>query len=397
MDKYLSPYSSPDSFAGNWYLIDLESLDEEKILSEKDWASIQKKEAGLYRKNKEILLRKIFTHWFQKNENHKILKSFYDEEAWWMADHLRYFNSREEKLENSFIIFLQYIFSRQYQRMRKYANESGISIFGDLPFYVNFDSRDVWANGKYFLLNKNNKPIFQSAVPPDIFQKKGQLWGTPVYDWDALKEDNFDYWYKKVKRLSMLYDYLRIDHFRGLEAYYRILFNSKDATMGEWIKVPGDELLKRIKEVDGINLIAENLGFLTPEVDYLLEKHQLPGMKIMQFSLHDIYSKGSKRDTVYYTGTHDNQPLLSWVRETFKPEKTTEKEIVWDFIVKLYSSEANWVIVPLQDLLCLGEEARMNTPGTIKNNWLWTYEESIESLEGLQEKLKTLTKKTNRS
>lgn len=396
VDSVLSPYSSPDSFAGNHLLIDLKDLDQKNLLNEKDWESVQVKNKDAYKKNKEVLLRKIYTNWINEPENEKELLKFSKEEKWWLEDHLKYYLHLNANEDRNYLIFLQKIFLDQYLKLKKYANERKIVIFGDLPFYVNFNSRDVFTESKYFLLNDEGEPIYQGAVPPDDFQKKGQIWGTPVYNWETLEKDGFSYWKKKIKRLSFLYDYLRIDHFRGLESYYRVPWNAEDALEGEWVVAPGDRLLGILKEIPNVKIIGENLGHITKEVDYLLEKYNIPGMKILQFIQEDLFLIEEKEDTVYYTGTHDNYTILSWIRKKYKPKKEIEKDLVWDFIKKIYYSKAAWAIIPFQDLLELDDSGRMNTPGTIKGNWLWTWNGSFKELSELEIKLQQLTKISDR-
>ena len=390
-DSFLSPYSSPDSFAANHLLIDLKILDENLFLSESDWKSVNVKDVKIYRESKERLLRKLFNSWYSIEKNKKELEKYYEEQEWWIKDHVKYYLHLNKDEDRNYLVFLQKIFMDQYIPLKKYANDKGIVLFGDLPFYVNYNSRDVFVQGNNFDLDKKGSPRFQAAVPPDDFQEKGQLWGTPVYDWKKLEEDRFSYWVKKIRRQEDFYDYLRIDHFRGLESFYQVPWNAEDGTKGEWIKAPGEKLLQTLKRKSKIKLIAENLGYITPEVEYLLEKFNIPGMKILQFSLEDLYLKSEKSDTVYYTGTHDNQTLLSWIREKYSPEEELEKDLIWDFIKKVYYSKAAWGIIPFQDLLELDNSARMNTPGTTEGNWTWTWNGEISDLVKLEEKLKKLT------
>ncbi len=392
----MSPYASPDSFAGNHYLIDIEALDTEGVLSKADYDKLMDKQPDRYREHKDRALVKIYQSWIASQDNQAALLRFMEQNAWWLDNHLAYHAEKAKEAVQSrsfdgrYRAFLQYIFARQYKKIKEYANSHGIVIFGDLPFYVSADSADVLANRNYFLLDKKDQPLYQSAVPPDAFQENGQLWGTPVYDWDALEKDNFSYWLKKIERQAEFFDYLRIDHFRGLQAYYRVPADASDARDGEWINVPGDALLGVITKVKGITLIAENLGHITDEVDYLLEKHQIPGMKIMQFAKNDLYAYKDKKDTVYYSGTHDNQTLSGWITHQFEVGKRVEKEVCWDLLKKLYASRANWVIVPLQDALCLDEQARMNTPGTTEHNWVWTFDGDWSELETAGKKLGSL-------
>lgn len=397
VDSYLSPYSSPDSFAANHLLIDLKSLDQDKVLDSDDWNIIKNKDKEEYKKNKENLLKKIFLSWIKKEKNREGLKEFYHKEKWWLEDHLRYYSHINKEENPEYLIFLQKIFMDQYLVLKKYANDKDICIFGDLPFYVNHKSRDVFMDSKYFYLDKNGIPLYQGGVPPDSFQEKGQLWGTPVYNWEKMQEDGFTYWVKKIKRLSYLYDYLRIDHFRGLEAYFIVDWGATDTTFGKWVKAPGEELLDILTKSVDVKIVAENLGYITPEVDYLLEKYNIPGMKVLQFIEEDLYLQKEKKDTIYYTGTHDNQTLLSWIRKKFEPEDFLEEDIVWDFIKKVYYSKAAWSIISFQDLLFLDDSARMNTPGTVDNNWDWTWDGDFNALKELEEKLIKLTKRSERS
>lgn len=396
MDSYLSPYSSPDSFAGNHFLIDLKTLDADEVLDERDWKIIKNKDIKDYIKNKEELLLKIFYSWIKKEKNKEKLERFYQEEKWWLEDHLKYYSHIHKEADPNYPAFLQMMFMEQYLALKKYVNDKGIIIFGDLPFYVNLESRDVFSDSKYFYLSKEGAPLYQSGVPSDSFQEKGQLWGTPVYNWDKLEEDGFIYWVKKIKRLSYLYDYLRIDHFRGLESYFRVDWEAKDALDGKWVKAPGDKVLEVLLKSTDLKIVAENLGYITPEVDYLLEKYNIPGMKVLQFLDEDPYLKKEKTDTVYYTGTHDNPTLLSWIRDKYEPEEILEEDILWDFIKKVYYSKVAWSIVPLQDLLLLDDSARMNTPGTVKDNWVWTWDMDLLKLDEMEDKLIKLTEISER-
>ena len=396
VDDYLSPYSSPDGFAGNQLLINLDSLAESEILDNVDWSLLNNKDKSCYRKEKEKALRRIYQEWIKKEGRLDQLENFYQVEKSWLEDHLLYYMKRKKESDRNYLIFLQKIFMDQYLAIKKYANEKGISIFGDLPFYVNLDSREVFAHEKYFSLDQEGKPLWQSGVPGDSFQKLGQLWGTPVYDWEEIEKDDFSFFLDKFKRLALFYDYLRIDHFRGLEAVWQVDWDAEDARGGHWSKVPGDQLLAKLVQLKRPALIAENLGFITQEVEDLLQKYSLAGMKILQFLEGDLYLFKESKNNLYYTGTHDNATLLSWVREKFSPTKDLEKEIAWDFIKKVWRSRALWALAPLQDILLLGDEGRMNLPGTVEGNWQWTWQADYESLKDLEKELLKLTREARR-
>lgn len=395
-DSYLSPYASPDGFAGNHLLIDLESLPESRILSQKDWQLLKNKDKKSYREKKEEFLRAIYKEWIKKEEGLGELKIFYQKEKWWLAEHIQYYGAKKNEKDPNYLIFLQKIFMDQYLPIKKYANEKGISILGDLPFYVNLDSREVFSDEKYFLLGKKGVPLWQGGVPPDSFQDQGQLWGVPAYNWQAIEADDFSFWLKKIRRLAYLYDYLRLDHFRGFESVWLTAWEAEDARKGHWYQVPGHKLFARLAEENSLGIIAENLGHITPQVEELLQKYNLPGMKVLQFLEDDLYLFKESKNNIYYTGTHDNDTLLSWVRKKFALPKHLEKEISWDFIKKVWRSQAIWAIVPMQDLLFLGEEARMNLPGTLEGNWQWTWKADYSELETLSDKLKKLSQEAGR-
>lgn len=395
-DSYLSPYASPDGFAGNHLLIDLESIKESEILSQKDWQLLRDKDKKKYRKSKERCLREVFKEWIKEAGREEELELFYEQEKCWLEDHLHYYREKKGQADSNYLIFLQKTFMDQYLPIKEEANKKGISIFGDLPFYVNLDSREVFSDSKYFLLDDSGTPLWQGGVPPDSFQDQGQLWGMPAYNWQAIEADNFAFFLKKIRRLAQFYDYLRLDHFRGYEAVWLVEWKATDARLGHWSKVPGDKLLAKLSKENVLGIIAENLGHITPQVQELLDKYSLPGMKILQFLEEDLYLSKESKNNIYYTGTHDNDTLLSWAREKFNLPKDLEKEISWDFIKKVWRSQALWAIVPIQDILFLGPEARMNLPGTVEGNWQWTWRLDYKELGPLADKLKNLSKEAGR-
>jgi 4-alpha-glucanotransferase len=285
---------------------------------------------------------------------------------------------------------IQYFFSEQWGALRKYCAERKVRILGDVAIFVSYDSADVWTHPEIFELDEQRKPLRVSGVPPDYFSKTGQRWGNPLYKWSLLEEHGFDWWVARIRRALTLYDEVRLDHFRGFEAYWSIAADEETAINGQWIKAPGHALFTRLKEIFGeLPFIAEDLGLITPEVDELREYFGMPGMRILQFGFADrgghLYLPHRfVPSTVVYTGTHDNNTTLGWWREdttaderrnveTYLQPMEHDMEIVWAMIRAAANSVANTCIFPLQDVLHLGSEARMNTPAAITGNWSWRY------------------------
>ena len=286
-------------------------------------------------------------------------------------------------------IFLQYVFAKQWQAVKKYANEKGISIIGDAPIFVAYDSADVWANQKLFRLDSKGFPTCITGVPPDYFSKTGQLWGNPHYDWKQHEKTDFAWWLSRVQKTLNDVDILRIDHFRGFEACWEVEFGAEDAIGGKWVKAPGEKFFAKLKEVLGENLplIAEDLGIITDEVLALREFAGLPGMRILQFAFgedkNNAYLPHSfDRNTIVYTGTHDNNTTKGWYEAASEVEKDHYRRylnvdgsnVAWDFIRLALSSSADLAIIPLQDVMALGAEHRMNIPGTSEGNWGFTFQ-----------------------
>jgi 4-alpha-glucanotransferase len=285
--------------------------------------------------------------------------------------------------------FVQFVFYSQWKALKNYANRWGIQIIGDLPLFVSYDSSDVWANKDLFELDQKGRPLKVAGVPPDYFSKTGQLWGNPQYNWQKMKETGYLWWRERVKKLLELADIIRIDHFRGLEAYWEIPAGSQTAETGQWVKGPGAALFEALEEELGrLPFIAEDLGIITPEVEALREQFNLPGMKVLHFSCRvdrdaECRPFTCEKNTVVYTGTHDNDTMLGWFKKlkNDQPEMAEaiaqavgsagESDISWRMIELAYASEGNTVIIPLQDILGLDTEARMNTPGTTGGNWQW--------------------------
>jgi len=292
------------------------------------------------------------------------------------------------KAEIDSIKFEQYVFFRQWMALKEYANQRGVLIFGDIPIFVSYDSADVWANRKVFKLNATGEMSVVAGVPPDYFSETGQRWGNPHYDWAYLKKTKFKWWVKRMQTQLEQFDILRIDHFRGLEAAWEIPAEEPTARNGCWVKAPGKELLKAIQtELGSIPLVAEDLGIITPEVEELRDEFHLPGMKILQFAfgsgpdnpyLPDHYEK----NCVVYTGTHDNNTTLGWVHSISDYERNYAYEYLGYPSTSLHcaliqaalASVANLAVIPMQDILELGSEHRMNTPGTVVGNWAWRFQ-----------------------
>jgi len=407
-----SPYSPLSSFAGNTLFINIALLKEYVFLEK----NILQKSSNLidYNMVKEIKYHYFIEAYrnFKKDDNYY---KFIEENKYWIYDYALFISIRnymgkglydwpyeiktrdknrlkfyEEKLKTNidFQIFLQYIFYKQWYRLKKYANKKGIKIIGDLPIYVNYDSADVWSHPEYFKLDKNLNPIFVSGVPPDFFSKTGQLWGNPVFDWNKLKEKKFKWWIERFMHTRKLYDVVRLDHFRGYAAYWEVPFGEKTAINGRWTKGPGKELFKELlKEIKEPNIIAEDLGLITPDVKELRDQFNFPSMKVLQFAFdgnpNNEYKPHnySNKNCVVYTGTHDNNTTIGWFQELGKKQKIDFLKYVsfnnhydkinWVLIRLAMSSICDISIIPIQDILGLGKDSRINTPGTIGKNWKW--------------------------
>jgi 4-alpha-glucanotransferase len=415
-----SPYQCFSSAAGNPLLIDLDVLVSEGLLEKKDLAGMETFDDGPvnYGKvitNKYPLLKKAMVNFKAKAEKeHK--KDFHDfivENNSWLEDYALFMSLKEHfkqkpwyqwtkplktrkesalkpfysQLEDQieFHKFIQYLFFRQWLAVKDYAHEKNILIIGDIPLYVALDSVDAWANTDLFQFDADKNPVAVGGVPPDYFSATGQLWGNPLYNWEVLKKGNYKWWIDRIKSNLVLYDIIRIDHFRGFAAYWSVPYGEKTAVNGEWIKCPGMELFKQIRqELGELPIIAEDLGVITDDVVELRDSFGLPGMKILQFAFdsseeNDYIPYNFTRNCVVYTGTHDNDTVKGWFDKA-KPEdkkyvlefmNTKGEDICMDFLRLAWASVARTAIVPMQDLLGLGNEARMNLPGTTTNNWMW--------------------------
>ena len=294
----------------------------------------------------------------------------------------------QEELADDIRLFtyIQYLFFRQWEDLRSYAHEKGIGIIGDLPIYVAMDSADVWADPRAFQLDERNVPAEVAGVPPDYFTADGQLWGNPLYDWDAMKADGYTWWIRRIAGASRLYDILRIDHFRGLESYWAVPYGETTAKIGRWVKGPGMDLIGVLTEkFPNIQFIAEDLGYLTPEVRQLLEDSGLPGMKVLEFAFDSREAANYlphtyPRHCVCYAGTHDNATLMGWKDEAAPADIAMARQYLglndeegfhWGVLRGGQSSVADLFVAQMQDYLGLGSEARMNTPGILGGNWQW--------------------------
>jgi 4-alpha-glucanotransferase len=439
-----SPYQCFSAFAGNPILIDLELLVEDGLLNKDDllpvpafseeWVDFENVD-----KWKNKLFEKAFSD-FQKNSLERFQHDYYrflDEHSWWLNDYALFmaaknyfgkntwydwdedFKLRKQKalhrigeklnVEVDFHKFLQFVFFRQWFRLKEYANSKGVEIVGDVPLYVSGESADVWANTDIFLLDKDLKPTEVGGVPPDYFSETGQLWGNPVFNWQRLKERNYDWWMARLHFNLNMFNRVRIDHFRGLESYWSVPANEETAINGKWVPAFGYEMLALLKsQIGDLPLIAEDLGIITPEVDKLREDFQLPGMKVLQFAFTtDATNKDLPHNYsdnfVVYTGTHDNNTTLGWLLSV----KNKEAELVERYVGKTnvdglektvelaMGSVAKMAILPMQDILKLNGNSRMNTPGTATGNWGWRYNWN-ELKQEQKEFLKELTEKYNR-
>lgn len=441
-----SPYSSPSGFAGNPSLISPDLLLEEGALSHSDLKffppfSDNKIEYKAVLSFKDHLLQKAFKNCETNLVSDREFKLFCSQNSFWLEDYSLFISLKEvygniswntfpadlsdrsynamelykEKLDKRILAekFYQYLFFKQWFSLKKYCNERGIKIIGDIPYYVNYDSSDVWSNQLIFKLNENKASVYVSGVPPDYFSKTGQLWGNPVYNWDKLKETDYNWWIKRLEHNLKLFDILRLDHFRGLVSYWEIPAEEKTAVNGKWVNVPTEDFFtKVINHLKELRFIAEDLGTITPDVIEWRKKLKLPGMKILQFAFGDDFPNGSylphnhTNSSIVYTGTHDNNTTKGWwENEATLEEKNRVKEYVkhpfhddninWEFIKMAMNSSANTAILPMQDILGLGAEARMNTPSTNYGNWVWKLSKDFIGDE-VKEILKEITESSSR-
>jgi 4-alpha-glucanotransferase len=283
--------------------------------------------------------------------------------------------------------FEQFLFFTQWRELKQYAHERGVYLFGDIPIFVSEDSVDVWANRENFLLDQRGRPTVVAGVPPDYFSATGQRWGNPHYNWDYMRNNGFNWWIARLRSAEVLFDLIRIDHFRGFEASWAIPATCETAIEGRWVKVPGEALFDKLQQVGTLPIVAEDLGVITPEVTALRDKYNFPGMKILQFAFDSGPSNpylphNHVENCVVYTGTHDNNTTLGWFRglteqqrqEVCKYLHTTPDKMPWALIETAFASVARLVVIPMQDILALDERHRMNVPGVPMGNWRWRFD-----------------------
>jgi 4-alpha-glucanotransferase len=420
-----SPYQSFSAFAGNALLISPDRLVEEGYLPKTAVLTTPNfpnhlVDFGPVIAYKMNLLRQAFAHFQQYGtaEQQDALAAFGTEQAYWLDDYALFMALKHEhmhhqggvwsswpkeialrkpkaikawgeKLADEVALhkFLQFLFFKQWLELKAYANMRGIQVIGDIPIFVAYDSADVWANPELFFLDKTGQATVIAGVPPDYFSETGQRWGNPLYRWDRLAADDYAWWQKRLDMSFIQADIVRIDHFRGFDAYWEIPASEPTAVVGRWVKGPGSHFFQTLQEKLGeLPLIAEDLGVITPEVEALRDDFNFPGMKILQFGFggernSSFLPHSFGRNCVVYTGTHDNETTVGWYHHASEGERdhvrrytaTSGHDIAWDLLRLAYASVANTAVIPMQDLLSLGNEARLNFPGKVGGYWRWRY------------------------
>ncbi len=413
-----SPYQSFSSFAGNPLFISPELLVEEELLGEEDLSEQpafpqEKVDFAQIKRWKNEILGKAFRRFADNDAVAKDMVKFLGEESEWLSDFTLFraikrkhggvawmdwpvplrdrnpqaLKEAEQSLEEdiAYYAFGQFLFFRQWDKLRTYATEKGVTIIGDLPIYAAQDSADVWARRDLFHLDKEGKPTKVSGVPPDYFSETGQLWGNPLYRWEDHADDGFSWWLDRVKASLKMVDILRLDHFRGFADYWSVPAGETTAVNGRWEQGPGEAFFQALEaELGGLPIIAEDLGELSPAVSVLRDQFSLPGMKILQFAFvddleHEFLPHNYPENCVAYSGTHDNDTTRGWFDKAPDEERAfcmdyldvKGGDIAWDFICAIWDSAAKLAIAPMQDFLNLGTEARMNYPSSAQGNWSW--------------------------
>lgn len=440
-----SPYQSFSTFAGNPYLIDLDNLRDWGLLSQDDLNPLNQNlnpetvDYGRIFNERFPVLRKAFDN-FDTASSH--YQEFCRNKAFWLNDYALYmaikdfhqgaswitwddsYKFRDEKVLKDFeekypknvefYRFIQYLFFDQWQKLKDYISSKGIKTIGDLPIYVAEDSADTWAHPELFQLNEDLTPKFVGGCPPDGFSESGQLWGNPCYNWENNEKEEFSWWTQRIKCSFDIFDCIRIDHFRGFESYWAIPAGDDTAKNGSWQNGPGLKLFNKIKEKLGdIPIIAEDLGYMTKEVYEFREATGFPGMKILQFAFDpqansDYLPHNITVNSVVYTGTHDNDTVKGWLEESARPEEidlarrylslSDSEGYVWGMMRGALTSVAKMAILQMQDLLELGNSARMNAPGTLGNNWTWRMKEGqlTDELAGRLHELTRISGRLNK-
>ncbi|MFC1783242.1 4-alpha-glucanotransferase [Planctomycetota bacterium] len=440
-----SPYNCLSAFAGNNLLISPVLLYRKGYLTRKDLQDRPDFPEGCvnYRlviSYKTKLLHTAFKH-FKNTPIESDYRNFCSENADWLEDYAtfaalhRHFRPRlwchwpselRDKKKSALYtmriklqshieqeIFFQYLFFNQWFCLKDYCNQHKIKIIGDIPIYVDYDSTDVWAHPNIFKLNQAKRPQYIAGVPPDYFSRSGQLWGNPVYNWKTLKNRNYSWWQRRIEYNLSLFDMVRIDHFRGFFAYWQVKARAKTARSGRWVTGPQEDFLEKCLKNVSSQIIAEDLGFITPDVTELLEKFKLRGMRILLFAFNKEsaenphFLKNHIQNSVVYTGTHDNNTARGWWSKEASAEqkqllldylgrKVSANQIAWEIVKLAMSSIAEMAIIPMQDVLGLGEDARMNRPATVRGNWRWQLC-SRQTIPSIAKKLASLTKTYERT
>lgn len=433
-----SPYQCFSAFAGNPHFIDLDLLRKDGLLNSSDYENIKfgdnpsKVDYSRIYKARQPILRTSYEN-FKKNKP-KGFEEFKEENKFWLEDYSLYMavkehfnlvswqewdndirirepqaiNKYKEMLQDSieYWNYIQFKFFEQWNKLKKYANGNGVKIIGDMPIYVAEDGSDIWSSPQLFKIDGNMVPTSVAGCPPDAFSITGQLWGNPIYDWDAMDKDGYNWWILRVRESFKLFDVVRIDHFRGFESYWEIPYGDPTAEFGKWVKGPGNKLFDAIKaKLGDLDIIAEDLGFMTQEVIDMKNATGYPGMRILQFAFgggdSEYHPHNYIENCISYTGTHDNDTIRGWIDSEFNAEplehakkylKLTEKEgYNWGFIRGIWSSVSYLSIAQMQDFLDLGSETRTNIPSTLGGNWEWRAT-SDQITESLAEKILELAK-----
>ena len=416
-----SPYQSCSTYAGNHYLIDLDLLVEAGLLEQDEITGIQwcrqetKVDFGLLYKNRLAVLRKAFCrhgetedfarfraandHWLPDYAAYMALKDHFGGKPWYQwpeqiktrEQGTAFYGMNTEDIQ--FYCFTQYLFYKQWDDLRTYAHSKNIRIIGDVPIYVPYDSVEVWKDPKLFQMDEHLEPKVVAGCPPDGFTADGQLWGNPIYDWDRMKQDGYRWWLDRLEAAGRLYDVVRLDHFRGLESYWAIPYGDTTARYGKWVKGPGMDFIRAVKTaLPHLQMIAEDLGYMTREVMDLRDGSGYPGMKVLQFAFDsrepsDYLPHTYTQNTVAYTGTHDNMTMGQWF-DSVEPETiryaeeymhlSKDEGYIRGAVRTVMASVSDLAIIPMQDVLNLGSAGRMNFPGTLSDsNWTWRVKDGI--------------------
>ena len=434
-----SPYQSFSSFAGNPYFIDLDMLIEDGLLSESDLENINFGQSNSYvdyaiqYNIRYRILEKAFNN--SKGKLDKEIKNFRNKEKEWIEDYALFMAIKLDKLDVSwveweeelrdrdpkalkkfakdhkdtidFYVFIQYEFFKQWEDLKAYTNRHNISIIGDLPIYVAYDSCDAWVNHEILKLDPSSKePIIVGGAPPDAYSEYGQLWGNPVYDWDKMKEDGYGFWQERIKMAYRLYDILRLDHFRGFEKFYAIPAGDENAKFGKWIDGGSYDFFDRLIEKNtDRQFIAEDLGYITKEVDDLKDYYGFPGMNVIQFAFNENFDSNYlphnyKRNSIVYSSTHDSSTLKGWIDGQSDEQLDLlnryfdlkeDDDYLWKIIRHLMASVSDVAIFQIQDFFELGDESIINRPGTLGENWKWRADEEYFT-DSLAMKIKEMSK-----